>query len=71
MREDDAKAVATSVRLLGREGDVDDVLWRIHDDIINPPDVIRPVHPADLSLAAQLTNGVKIDLHGPLFFQDE
>lgn len=50
---------------------VDDVLRRTHDDMVNHLDVIRPVHPADLSLAAELTNGVKIDLHAPLLPQDE
>ena len=48
-----------------------DVLRTIHEDMVNHPGVIRPVHPGLLSLAAELMTGLEIDLNAPLFPEEE
>ena len=51
--------------------EVDEVLRRLHRDMVNNPDVIKPVDPAFVRLAYELTAGVEVDLDSPLPPEDD
>jgi hypothetical protein len=50
---------------------VDEVLRRLHWDMVNNPGVLKPVDPALVRLAYELTAGVEVDLDSPLPPEDD